>query len=293
MHNRSLRRWTIAFAASAAACVSAWSCGQASDDAAGPRAGTWTLRYVSPSTIDLELSYRNGDSSWNEGDTRAFASAGVHGLTMDDLRTGHGDKHFTIVRDAGTFACDGTFSSGIASGVYTFEPSASYADALAARGLGRPDAADAFRLAFSDVSLATVDDLIAAHVSGLSIPGLVRLSEHGVGASYVKELDDRGVHVASVDDLVRLRDHGVDPDFVAGLAKYGFHPSSDELVRLRDHGVDSDFVAGLSKYGYHPSTDELVRLRDHGVDLAFVARLAAHGYHPSVDDLIRLRDSGM
>jgi hypothetical protein len=255
--------------------------------------GTWRINYISTSSIDLGLSHHDGHSSWEMSDTVSFDANSFHGLTMDDIKSAKGVKHFQIVRDAGAFDCNGYFAGGIGSGVFDFAPSAAFADALDSRGLGRPDTKDQFELALSNVTLAMVDGLRSAGVTGLSSKALVTLANHDVSAKYVAGLNANGVHASSVDELVRLRDHDVAPEYIAGLAHDGYHPSVDDLVKLRDHDVALDYVAGLAHDGYHPSMDDLVRLRDHDVSLDFISRLQAHGYHPSVDDLIRLRDSGM
>ena len=279
----------VAFVGALLACAP----GRPAADGATTHEGTWRIGYVSATTIDFEMSYRNDGHSWDSGDTIPFDATAFNGLTLADIKSADGAKHFRIVRDAGSFDCNGYFAHGVGSGVFDFTPGGAFADALEARGVGRPSGDDEFSLAMADVSLTMVDRLKAAGISGLDSAALVRLAEHGVNGKYVADLKADGVKPSSIDDLVRLRDHGVDPDFVAGLARGGYHPSVDDLVRLRDHGVTAEFAAGLARYGYHAGADDLVRLLDHGVTLDFVARLQAHGYHPSIDDLIRLRDSGM
>ena len=288
---RVRRRLAAGFAAAVVPIVTTAYVAVAHPDA--PLHGTWRIAYETASKIDLDLSFHSGFSSWETGETIAFDTREFTGLTLDAIKNSHGDKHFQIVRDAGTFDCNGYFSEGIGSGVFDFAPNASFGTALSARGLGRPSDKDQFVLALSDVTLAMVDGLRSAGVTGLSVSSLVTLVNHAVTAKYVSDLKLAGVRPVSVDDLVRLRDHGVNAEFVADLVRSQYHPSIDDLVRLRDHGVDADFVSGMIRYGYRPSADDLVRLRDHGVDLKFVARLQSHGYHPSIEDLIRLRDSGI
>jgi hypothetical protein len=289
------RRALLAFFAGAIA-VTAWTIATTAPPAAKADdafQGTWRINYISASSVDLELSFRSGHSTWDMGDTMPVDAGGFHGLSVDDIKSAKGAKHFQIVRDAGSFNCDGYFSGGIGSGVFAFAPNASFADALDSRGLGRPEAKDQFELALANVTLSMVDGLRSAGVTGLSAKALVTLANHDVNAKYVAGLKANGVHAASVDELVRLRDHDVAPDFIAGLAHLGYRPGVDDLVRLRDHDVATDYITGLAHLGYHPSVDDLVRLRDHDVSVDFVTRLQAHGYHPNVDDLIRLRDSGM
>jgi hypothetical protein len=257
--------WAFAAGFALAAALLACASGQPAADGAGVHEGTWRISYVSATTIDFELSYRNDGHSWDSGDTIPFDASAYSGLTLSDIRSAAGAKHFRIVRDAGSFDCNGYFAHGIGSGVFDFTPSDAFASALEARGLGRPSLDDQFSLALANVSLAMIDQLKAAGVAGLDSAALVRLADHDVNGKYVADLKADGVRPASVDDLVRLRDHDVSADFVAGLARYGYHPSVDDLVRLRDHDVNLDFVARLKAHGYHPSVDDLIRLRDSGM----------------------------
>ena len=256
--------------------------------------GTWSIESTpSSSEMQVGLTYRTGQDSDEESHAVPFDPATFPGLDRSTLQSDSRAVRFTIVRDAGSFACDGAFRGGAGSGVFTFEPSDAYARAVAARGLGALDPGDQLRLAMSDMTLSTIDLLLATHVSGLSGHELVRLAEHGVSGNYVRSIEASGVRPQSTDDWVALLDHGVDAAFAAGLVRDGFHPSVDDLVQLRDHGATTAFVDGLIRDGYHPSVDDVVRLCDHGVTLAFIADLRAHGYDPSIDDLIRLRDTGM
>jgi hypothetical protein len=229
-------------------------------------AGTWQITVKSPVTIDLELSYRSPQSSSSVGrDPMPFDEKIYPGLTMTQMKSANGDAHFRIVRDAGVFVCNGYFVNGMGSGVFEYLPSAAYAAALESRGLGRPDEHDQFRLMFADVTLAAIDQLRSAGVSGVSVKSLVSMAEHGVDRPYIASLAAAGVKAGSVDELMRLRDHDVEGDFIAGLARYGYHPSTDDLVRLRDHDVTIDFVARLKSHGYTPTVEDLIRLRDAGV----------------------------
>jgi hypothetical protein len=261
------RRALLGFLAGFVA-VAAWTVATATPPAANAGdsyQGTWRIDYESSTTVDLELSYHSGFSSWDTGDTTRFDASAFHALTIDDVKSAKGAKHFQIVRDAGSFDCNGVFANGIGSGVFEFVASSAFADALDSRGLGRPDAKDQFGLALANVTLAMVDGLRSAGVTGLSAKALVKLANHDVNQKYVAGLNSNGVHPTSVEALVRLRDHDVQPDFIAGLARYGYHPGVDDLVRLRDHDVSLDFISHLQAHGYHPSVDDLIRLRDTGM----------------------------
>jgi hypothetical protein len=255
----------IGAALGAAALVAASAGHIARADTSG-RTGTWSIdgRY-STREIQLSLTYRDSHGSDEESNGVPFDLSKFPGLNAATFAASSADVRFKIVRDAGTFDCEGVFRNGLGSGVFTFVNSEAFAAALASRGLGAISDDDQFHLAMGGMTLATVDALRAQGVSGLSAHELVRLGDHGVDDRFIRDLAATGVKPGSVDDYVRLADHGVTPDFVAGLGRDGYHPSVDDLVRLCDHGVTLDFIARLKSHGYTPTVDDLIRLRDAGM----------------------------
>ncbi|MDE3155707.1 MAG: hypothetical protein KGN76_11425 [Acidobacteriota bacterium] len=66
----------------------------------------------------------------------------------------------------------------------------------------------------------------------------VRARDHGVTATYIKDLTGAGLAMPGADALVRLRDHGVTGAFVKRARSAGYQAASvDELIRLRDRGL--------------------------------------------------------
>ena len=198
-----------------------------------PTTGSWTVSKTSDGRVDLELSIRTATSEWNDGNTQSFHE--FRGLDTGVLDGSGATVHFTIVRDAGSFACDGRVAHGSGGGTFTYAPSTAFAGELARRGMGSIGAMVQFRMTMSDVSLAYIDEL------------------RGDG------------YRPSANDIVTMMDHGVSVDFVASMKQEGYQPSIVDLIRLRDHGVSAAYVRRLKKAGYHPSIDDLIRLRDNGI----------------------------
>ena len=191
--------------------------------------------------------------------------ASLAGLTRDQLESGGANVRFDVVRDAGTLHCVGYASHGGGGGTFTFAPSTGFSDALASRGISRPDAAQQLRMAMANVTIAFID-MLRSNSSAIT----------------------------STDDIIRVLNHGVDERYVTGLAALGYkNLGADDLVRMRDHGVSLDYVQGVLALGYHPTPEELVRLRDHGVTVAFIKRVRDHGYNANVEQLIHMRDAGI
>jgi hypothetical protein len=65
------------------------------------------------------------------------------------------------------------------------------------------------------------------------------MQDHGVSASYVREMKAAGVS-ANSSQLVRMRDHGVNGAFVREVKEHGFLTTNpEELIRLRSQGIDA------------------------------------------------------
>lgn len=257
--------------------------------------GTWA---ISPSdqagSVQLELRYQQrtatGNDEWDESRTTPLSE--LRGLSPSDL-AGHGQRNFTILRDAGSFRAEGMADNGHAAGTWSFSRSASFNSQLQRRGIGAPDETQQFELAMADFKLGTLDELLASGFERPSVGDLISMIEHGVSDRYIQELRGVGLRPKSAGSLIRMRDHGVSSNFIQTVMKALPGTSVDELVALRDHGVSENYINTLAQMGYRPSASDLVRLRDHGVSASFIERLRSHGYTKlSVDDLIRLRDSG-
>ncbi len=258
--------------------------------------GTWTLEHSSqPGSVQLELRYQrtdaNGNHEWDE--SRPVAWSDLHGITSADLDSNGEQKSFTIGRDPGTFAAQGSLSRGHGAGTWIFAPSASFNEQLRRRGIGSPTSQQQFELAMAGFQLSTLDQLLASGFQRPSIGDLVSMIEHGVSDRYIQEMRGLGLRPNSAQTLIRMRDHGVGSTFAATVMKALPGTTVDKLIALRDHGVGTSFIESFAHMGYRVSADDLIRLRDHGVSSSFVERLRSHGYtHLSVDELIRLRDSG-
>ncbi|MEA2721093.1 MAG: hypothetical protein QOJ39_2957 [Candidatus Eremiobacteraeota bacterium] len=260
--------------------------------------GRWSVaaRGDNPGHVQLRLEYSDSsdggysNSSWSS--SVALADAGI---PADRLRGPIAPVAFQIQREPGTFSCTGSAGEGSGAGQFTYAASSRFDDALASRGLGRPNYKESLELAIAGTTLAFVDQ-IRASSQHATVGDLVRVVQHGVNPRYVTDLAALGYKVTSLDQLVRLRDHGVSTDFIRAIQNAGYRNlSPDDLVRLADHGVREKYIADMRAAGYAQVTaDQLVTLRDHGVSPRYIGDLAAAGYKSlTTDDLIALRDHGV
>jgi hypothetical protein len=237
-------------------------------DETSPRLGTWSLNNWTPGDeVHLSLSYRNATTRWEWSSDQPVAD--LHGLTADQLHATHSTVAFTLHRDAGTFAFDGSVMLGIGRGGYRFVPDPAYAAKLSALGYGPIDDSpiSVMLMAVRDVSLEFAAEVKYA-LKDAKISDLVRLEDHAVDLELIRSLTTAGYANLATDDVVRFRDHGIDGEFLRALKSSGASDlNADEIIKLHDHGVRADYVARIHSAGYGDLTvDQIIKLHDHGVD---------------------------
>ena len=234
----------------------------------------------------VELRFETWESRNDRDETSIDVPVtALQGVTPEQLRGSDGPIEFRVVRDAGTFVCQGRGGRGRAAGTFDFAPNAAYAAALSQRGLQQPTSAQQFQLALYDISYAFLDELKAEGYRPPQIDDLIAAGQHGVDLDFVKGLDSLGYRVGEIESLVELRDHGVDPHYVRALAAVGYTKLSTRvLLELRDHGVDAHYINEMGRAGFaSASTDDLLAARDHGVKGRDASAYRDMGYDHSHD----------
>src|SRR6266704_2586197 len=197
--------------------------------------GDWTIRRSDePGKVEVSIMDSRGGHHFHSSSERE-----VKELTGLDLsKTGRQDVHFTIMRDAGRFECEGFVKDGEGAGIFHFIPDAKYAQEMKALGFGGIDGDKQWAMAIHDVSLKFAREMKAKNLQGLD-----------------------------TDKLIAFRIHGVSPDFISGVQKLGYsHPEPDQLIAMRIHGVTPEFISKLQSRGMKDlSIDKLVSLRIHGI----------------------------
>ena len=104
--------------------------------------GQWLVERHTGSGGDLQMTlrYQSGveGSNYFHNSSNSFdiASSELKGFDSAALASGGSKSQFELVRDAGSFHCEGWFANGSASGHWTFAPNPQYAAALAQKGVG-------------------------------------------------------------------------------------------------------------------------------------------------------------
>lgn len=277
-------------------CAGSFLIAHASD--APPRfQGKWSLsNWTTGDSLRLSMKYHARNTHWQWSSDQPLAD--LRGLTLEQLHAARTPVKFTLARDAGTFAFEGTVMLGLGSGDYRFVSDPSFTAKLGALGYDAVREADAsiMMMAVRDISIAYAGEVKRSGLRDVAVDDLVRFRDHGVELEFIRDLTMIGCADLSADDVVRLRDHGVDSRYVEGLDDSGYgRQAADDIVKLRDHGIEPAFIKGLLAARPGPySIDDLITLRDHGVDSRYVARIQAAGFKElTVDQIVRLRDHGV
>jgi len=246
--------------------------------------GEWIIESKAGSD-SLYLTVQRGGN----GNGRHFHSTSSFDIKQDSLKglnqatmqsSAGSPVQFQIVRDAGTFNCEGWFKNGNGSGHFSFAASQAFAGQMESLGYGKLTDEQLFSLAVLDVHLNFIRELSALGYDHLSLDNLIAMRIHGAGPPFINELKAAGYDRLPVDQLIAMRIHGVTPDYIKEVRALGYEkPQIDQLVAMRIHGVSTEFMRGLQEFGYErPSIDDLVAMRIHGVKTEFIKELRELGY---------------
>ena len=243
--------------------------------------GEWTARLNDGWTNNTErwvsIRFHTADRQWGFGIKRAD----LKGLPQDpDDYTG--DARFTLARDAGTIAFDGSFRRGLGVGTYTFTGNREYVGGMRKFGYDSIDTDTLLRLTIHDVSRAYAAEW---QDQKPSVDDLVKMRIHGVTPEFVRQARELGFKDLSVDDMVKMRIHRVTPEYIKEIRDLGYKDATlDQLVKLRIHRVTADFIKAIRDLGYtNVSLDDYARMRIHGVTPEFIKEVRSMGFKADMD----------
>jgi hypothetical protein len=207
--------------------------------------------------------------------------------------TSERDVTFTIVREAGSFACSGSFVRGAGGGSFIFTPNAEFLAQMRDRGYGQLEPRDLLAAATVDLTTKFVDDISAEGYRHLPLDKLFAFRALGVDGAFVRSMRST-FRTSAIDaaEMISLRALGISDAYIREMREAGFAVAApNDAVQLRALNVNAAYVRDLASAGYsHLSSQELVQLRALGIDAAYIKRVEAHGFsHLPIDQLIRLK----
>ncbi len=260
--------------------------------------GDWTAKLGKEDTkINLNFTRRPEKGGKHQiGETFAFAD--LNGLTREQALKG-GAVHFTLVREAGTIECEGTFENGSGSGTYRFTGSQAFLSSMKSRGFdfekdsfkGNDTEDRLFTATALNITTAQADDLLSAGFGKLDVDDLFKAAIFKVDSKFMREMKDTGFPNMGMEELVKARIFKIDSEFVKQAAHMGFDKEPFEsLVKMQIFKVTPDFISEVRNEGLTGlSVEEVVKLRIFKIDGEFIRKAKAEGVPLNVESLVQRR----
>ncbi|HEY6047049.1 MAG TPA: hypothetical protein VIU65_10630, partial [Pyrinomonadaceae bacterium] len=251
-----------------------------------------------------DVLYLNFERRSTSGDHNimghTFAFSELQGLTREQVERG-GPVSFSLVREAGTIACEGSFQNGRGTGTFRFTANASFISAMKSRGFdfeksSRWEHGDGpenrlFSAAALNVTTALADDLSSVGLGKLDVDDLFKAAIFKIDSKFASEMKASGFPNLDMEDLVKARIFKIDAQFVTQVVQMGFaRESFEDLVKMRIFKVTPEFIAMARNEGLNNlSVEELVKMRIFRIDSDFIRKAKAEGVPLEVQKLVERR----
>ena len=288
--------------------------------------GEWIADFNSKNADEVQLTIiRRSARGGNHSSSNGVRLSEFQGLTREQAFGTRTDVRFRLVREAGTFECEGSFREGKGAGHWTLIPNQSFISAMRGRGYDNLTEEDLFSAALFDINIKSIEDLKAAGYDHLSFKELVEASIFKVTGEFAREMKSAGFDNLTLKELVEARIFKVDaqyakevqamgfgrqplkklvemrifkitPEFIKEMRALGFdNLSLKELVDFSVHKVTAEFLNGLKAEGFTSiSPEEAVELKIHRVDADFIRRVKAKGFTDvTLKQLVDMRIHGI
>lgn len=232
---------------------------------------------------------------------QSYLFSELQGLTREQVESG-GAVKFSLVREAGTIACEGTFQDRKGIGTFHFTANQSFISGMKSRGFDfekndktwgdeRDSENKLFSAAALNVTTALADDLLAVGLGKLNVDDLFKAAIFKIDSKFAREMKASGFPNLGMEELVKARIFKIDAQFVTQVMQLGFaNQSFEELVKMRIFKVTPEFIASVRSEGIaNPSVEELVKMKIFKIDSDFIRKAKADGVPLEVERLVERR----
>lgn len=263
--------------------------------------GSWSAEAKAdkPDKIYLSFSRKTEKGDRNQmGST--FAYDELKGLSREQS-LGSGSVKFSLVREAGTIDCEGTFQNGKGVGTFVFTANQGFVDAMKSRGFdfekfsskNNDDNTEnrLFAAATLNVTTALADDLLSANFGKLETEDLFKAAIFKVDSKFMREMKDSGFQNLTFEDLVKARIFKIDANYVKKVAEMGFNNEPFEtLVKMRIFKITPEFIAEVRNEGFAKvEIEELVKMKIFNINAEFIREARNEGVPMEVEKLVQKR----
>jgi hypothetical protein len=277
--------------------MSADSVSRANDRAPSTKAaqsaltGQWIARFNAnkPAVINLMFTRRSENGgSYMVGENVSLNE--LQGFPSDVNSSTKTNVNFRIIREAGTFDCEGYFGASKGAGFWTLTPSQSFVSLMRSRGYDNLTDEDLLKAALHNLTTKFIEDLKSVGYDRLEFKQLLRASSHEVTPNFVREMQSSGYQGLSMEQLVRARNHEIDSLYIKKVQAMGYEKQPlESLIRLRSHEITQGFINQMRSAGFdNLSIEELIRLKNHSITPEFVKGLKAEGF-PEISVAVAVR----
>lgn len=258
--------------------------------------GEWTADTRADKPDRIQLSFVRRSENGRNQHSSGFAYGDLQGLSASQAQNGR--VSFSLVREAGTIECEGTFVNGKGSGTFRFVPNMGFADAMRSRGFDfsksnskkETDLGERlFTAATLNVTTALADDLLSANFGKLDVDDLYKAAIFKVDGKFMAEMKATGFPNLGMEELVKARIFKVDADYVRQVKDMGFVSQDFEgLVKFRIFKVTPEFLTELKAEGFSElSPEEVVKFRIFKIDPEFIRQARAEEPNITVEGLVQ------
>jgi hypothetical protein len=274
--------------------------------------GEWTAKVKSETAKPEEAKKEDSDKIHLSFERRterghrsqmgsSYAYTELQGLTREQALAG-GAVRFSLVREAGTIECEGSFQNGRGSGTFRFTGNQNFVSAMKGRGFdfektsardedGREPENRLFAATTLNITTALADDLLSADFGKLEVGDLFKAAIFKVDSKFMREMKASGFPGLGMEELVKARIFKIDADYLKEAARMGFDKEPFEnLVKMRIFKITPEFIAEVRGEGLsNLSMEELVKMKIFNINAEFIRKARAEGSPLEVEELVRRR----
>src|ERR1044072_964635 len=264
--------------------------------------GDWTAKPSSKNGANININFqRTSENGGKNVMGQTFEYNQLQGLSREQVMNG-GPVHFSLVREAGTVECEGSFQDQKGSGTFPFTANQAFVSAMKSRGFdfeketenkyeGRHEPENRlFAAATLNVTTTLADDLLSAGFK-LDVGDLFKAAIFKIDSNFMREMKATGFPNLDMDDLVKARIFHIDAEFVRQAAQMGFDKQPFEhLVKMSIFKITPQFVAEIRDEGLTGlSIEEVVKLKIFNIDAEAIRKAKAEGVPLNVEKLVQWR----
>ena len=254
----------------------------------------------SPDKIQLSFERRTEKGGRNQHGS-SFNYSDLQGLSREQALNG-GAVKFSLVREAGTIECEGSFSAGRGAGTFRFTANQQFVSAMKSRGFNFETDSSSnrykqsveerlFAAAMVNVTSALADDLLSANFGKLDTEDLFKAAIFKVDSKFMQEMKASGFPNLGMEELVKARIFKIDAEFLRELNASGFgNEPFESVVKMRIFKITPEFITGVRNEGFsNLDIEDLVKMKIFKIDSAFIRQARSEGVPLDVEKLVQKR----